>query len=91
MLEFKKQLVSNKALKEYFKNNPEEKEILANDIRKANMRNDRYLFRSLDVMPSYVIPQEMIAVTPEQISMCGIGNAMPCLNTFGNTSSLHLS
>ena len=91
MLEFKKQLVSNKALKEYFKQNPEEKEILANDIRKANMKNDRYLFRSLDVMPSYVIPQEMIAVTPEQISMCGIGNAMPCLNTFGNTSSLRLS
>ena len=27
-LEFKKQLVSNRALKEYFKNNPEEKEIL---------------------------------------------------------------
>ena len=55
------------------------------------MRNDRYLFRSLDVMPSYVIPQEMIAVTPEQISMCGIGNAMPCLNTFGNTNALKLS
>ena len=56
MLEFKKQLVSNRALKEYFKTNPEEKEILSNDIKKAHMKNDRYLFRSLDVMPSYVIP-----------------------------------
>ena len=65
VLEFKKQLVSNRALKEYFKQNPEEKEILANDIRKAHMRNDKYLFRSLDVMPSYVIPKEMIAVNPE--------------------------
>lgn len=83
--------MSNRSLKEYFKQNPEEKEILTNDIKKANMRNDRYLFRSLDVMPSYVIPKEMIAVTPEQIAMCGIGNAMPCLNTYGNTSSLKLS
>ena len=55
------------------------------------MRNDRFLFRSLDVMPSYVIPKEMIAVTPEQISHCGIGNAMPSLNTYGNTAGLHLS
>ena len=65
VLEFKKQLVSNRALKEYFKENPEEKEILANDIRKANMKKDRFLFRSLDVMPSYVIPTEMLAITPE--------------------------
>lgn len=28
LLEFKKQIVSNKSLKEYFKNNPSEKEIL---------------------------------------------------------------
>jgi hypothetical protein len=28
LLEFKKQIVSNKSLKEYFKNNPTEKEIL---------------------------------------------------------------
>lgn len=55
------------------------------------MRNDRFLFRSLDVMPSYVIPKEMIAITPEQIAMCGIGNAMPCLNAFGNMAGLHLS
>lgn len=32
VLEFKKQLVSNKSLKEYFKENPQEKEILLNDI-----------------------------------------------------------
>jgi len=83
--------VSNRALKEYFKQNPEEKEILQNDIRKAHLKNDRYLFHSLDVMPSYVIPKEMVAVTPEQIAMCGIGNSAPCLNTFGNTSGLKLS
>ena len=91
VLEFKKQLVSNRALKEYFKQNPDEKEILSNDIRKAHMRNDKYLFHSLDVMPSYVIPQEMLAITPEQIAMCGVGNAQPCLNSFGNTNALKLS
>lgn len=32
MLEFKKQLVSNKGLREYFDGNPQEKEILLNDI-----------------------------------------------------------
>ena len=58
-------MVSNRALKEYFKQNPEEKEILTNDIRKAHMRNDKFLFRSLDVMPSFFIPKEMIAITPE--------------------------
>ena len=63
MLEFKKQLVSNKRLREYFAENPQEKEILVNDIQKAHCKNDRYLFRSLDVMPDYVIPDEMIAVT----------------------------
>ena len=42
-------------------------------------------------MPPYVIPKEVIAVTPEQIAMCGIGHQMPCMNTFGNTSSLKLS
>ena len=31
-LEFKKQVVSNKSLKEYFKNNPTEKLVLQNDI-----------------------------------------------------------
>ena len=90
-LEFKKQLVSNKALKEYFKQNPQEKEILTNDIKKAHSKSDAFLFRSLGIMPSYVIPKEMIAVTPEQIANCGIGNAIPTLNSFGNTSSLKLS
>ena len=33
----------------------------------------------------------MIAVTPEQIGGCGIGHAMPTLNTFGNQSALKLS
>ena len=72
-MEFKKQLVSNKSLKEYFKNNPQEKEILLNDIEKAHTKYDRYLFRSLDVMPDYVIPGQMIASTPDQINACTIG------------------
>lgn len=64
VLEFKKQLVSNKQLKQYFKENPQEKEILANDIQKAHSKNDKLLFRSLDVIPDYLIPAEIIAITP---------------------------
>ena len=73
VLEFKKQLVSNRSLKDYFKNNPEEKDILMNDISKAYSKRDRYLFKALDVMPPYVIPASIMAVTPEQVSQCTIG------------------
>ena len=34
LTEFKKSIVGNKSLKQYFKNNPTEKEILQNDIEK---------------------------------------------------------
>ena len=61
VIEFKKQLVSNKSLKQYFAEHPEEKEILLNDIDKVTGRTDRYLFRNLDVMPSYVIPENIMA------------------------------
>lgn len=73
VLEFKKQLVSNKSLKEYFKNNPQEKEILMNDIVKAHSKHDKYLFRNLDVLPSYIIPEAMVAVTAEQLETCTLG------------------
>ena len=32
LVDFKKQVISNKSLKEYFKNNPQEKQVLQNDI-----------------------------------------------------------
>ena len=55
LLEFKKMVVSNKSLKEYFKNNPTEKEILQNDIQK-NQFKDKIMFRHLDTLPFYAIP-----------------------------------
>lgn len=64
LLEFKKQVVSNKSLKEYFKNNPVEKEVLQNDIQKHSF-NDKQMFRHLDTLPFYAIPKEIMAVTPE--------------------------
>jgi hypothetical protein len=73
IIEFKKQLVSNKSLKNYFAENPEEKEILLNDISHNTNRRDRYLFRNLDVMPSYVIPHSIMAQTQEQIAQCVVG------------------
>lgn len=74
VLEFKKQLVSNKSLKEYFKNNPQEKDILMNDIVKAHSKHDKYLFKNLDVLPGYIVPDHMVAVTAEQLEMCTLGS-----------------
>mmetsp|Transcript_19401 Transcript_19401/g.29792 ORF Transcript_19401/g.29792 Transcript_19401/m.29792 type:complete len:172 (-) Transcript_19401:342-857(-) len=73
VVEFKKQVVSNKSLKEYFKQNPKEKEILQNDIEK-NVYTDKVLFKSLDTLPFYAIPKEILATTPEQIKMCTSGS-----------------
>ena len=83
-------MVSNRQLKDYFKDNPTEKDILVNDIQKAHCKNDRYLFKSLDVMPEYVIPEEMIAITPEQISMCTIGSH-GISTAYGNQTALSLN
>ena len=56
-------MVSNKSLKSYFADHPDEKEILLNDIDKVIKRTDRYLFKNLDVMPPYVIPENIMAMT----------------------------
>ncbi len=74
LIEFKRQLVSNKSLKQYFEENPSEKEILLNDISVMTAKKDRYLFKNLDVMPSYVIPEAIMAQTPEQVQMCTLGS-----------------
>ena len=64
--EFKKQLLSNKRLKEYFKAHPEEKEVLLNDIAKNDISaKDRFLFKHIGFLPSYVLPSQILAVTPE--------------------------
>lgn len=64
LLEFKKQIVSNKSLKEYFKNNPTEKLVLQNDIQK-NSYSDKVLFKNLATLPFYAVPKEIMATTPE--------------------------
>lgn len=75
MLEFKKQLVSNKGLREYFDGNPQEKEILLNDIQKGTKhRIDIILFKSLDIIPSYLIPEGILAITQEQFDFTTIGS-----------------
>lgn len=73
MIEFKKALVSNKSLKAYFEENPEEKEILVNDIAKIKKHSDKNLFKSLAVMPDYVIPENIMAINDEQLSQCTLG------------------
>lgn len=64
VIEFKKQLLSSSKLKEYFKQHPQEKEILLNDIQKGATR-DLILFKHLDYLPFYVIPTQIMAVTPD--------------------------
>lgn len=70
--EFKKQVVSNKSLKEYFKNHPTEKVVLQNDIQK-NSFTDKILFKHLDTLPFYAVPREIMATTTDQLQLCTAG------------------
>lgn len=54
--EFKKQLISNKRLKEYFNQHPEEKEILINDLQKSDTNKNKIMYKHLSHLPFYVIP-----------------------------------
>lgn len=75
LIEFKKQVLSNKSLKEYFKQNPSEKEILQNDIEKNSQHiKDKVLFRNLGTLPFYAVPKEIMATTPEQVALCTAGS-----------------
>ena len=50
--EFKKQLVSNKRLKEYFNQHPEEKEILINDLAKNDIYSkNKHMYKHLSFLP----------------------------------------
>lgn len=72
--EFKKQLVSNKRLKEYFIQHPEEKEILINDLAKNDVTSKtRIMYKHLSFLPSYVIPTQIMAITEDQIRTCTTG------------------
>jgi len=71
--EFKKQLISNKRLKEYFNQHPEEKEILINDLAKNDTNKNHVMYKHLSFLPSYVIPSQILAVTLDQIRNCTTG------------------
>ena len=63
--EFKKQLLSNKRLKEYFNQHPDEKLILQNDIKKNDVSGKNSLmFKHLSFLPSYVLPTQLLALSP---------------------------
>jgi hypothetical protein len=72
--EFKKQLLTNQRLKEYFKVNPQEKEILLNDLVKSDSsQKDRFLFKHLSFLPSYALPRQILATTPDELRQCTVG------------------
>jgi len=66
--------VSNKGLREYFSEHAEEKEILMNDIQKmTKCRTDMTLFKSLDIIPSYLVPDSIMFTTEEEMAETTIG------------------
>lgn len=71
--EFKKQLISNKRLREYFTEHPDEKEILINDLQKNDINKNKLLYKHLDFLPFYVLPQQILAMTMDQIKACTTG------------------
>mmetsp|Transcript_36060 Transcript_36060/g.26795 ORF Transcript_36060/g.26795 Transcript_36060/m.26795 type:complete len:130 (+) Transcript_36060:246-635(+) len=74
-VEFKKQLLSNHKLKEYFKQNPQEKEVLLNDIKHAKVGQEKFLFKHLSILPSYAIPKQIMATNEEQLQLCSFGSS----------------
>ena len=81
--EFKKQLISNKRLKEYFNQHPEEKEILINDLAKNDTNKHAIMYKHLSFLPPYVIPTQIMAITLDQIRNCTTGT----LSSLPGTSS----
>jgi hypothetical protein len=71
--EFKKQLISNKRLKEYFNQHPEEKEILINDLAKNDTNKHAIMYKHLSFLPPYVIPTQIMPVTLDEIKKCTTG------------------
>ena len=85
--EFKKQLVSNKRLKEYFNQHPEEKEILINDLAKNDIYSkNKHMYKHLSFLPQYVIPTQILATTIEEIMQCTTGTGS--LISSGTTGDL---
>lgn len=59
-----------------------------NDISKTDSsQKDRFLFKHLGFLPSYVLPSQVMAVTPEQISLCTVGTGNLIIGS-GTTGSL---
>lgn len=44
-----------------------EKDILLNDISKSGIDRDKILFKHLSHLPHYVIPDQIMALTPDEI------------------------
>ena len=83
--EFKKQLITNKRLKEYFNQHPEEKEILINDLQKNDTNRNKILYKHLSHLPFYVIPSQILAQGWDDIKSCSTGTSSVLLgSTFGS-------
>ena len=85
--EFKRQLLSNKRLRDYFNEHPEEKEVLVNDLQKNDLTaKNRLLFKHLDFLPFYVLPQQILALTMDQIKLCTTGTQSVGFSSGGHGS-----
>jgi hypothetical protein len=75
-------------LKEYFKQHPEEKEILLNDLKKNDTTSrNKLLYKNIDSLPFYVIPTQIMAASPEDIQRCTIGSENLIIGNMSGTLS----
>lgn len=83
--EVKKQILSSKKLKEYFKEHEEEKEILKSSIESEYYF--RHLHKNLDFLPSYLYPKTIVKNQIE-MELEGLENKQSQVSVQGLTSDL---
>lgn len=83
--EIKKQILSSKKLKEYFKDHEEEKEILKSSIESEYKY--RHMHKNLDYIPSYLYPKSIVRNQIE-MEIDGVKNKQNPITVQGLTSDL---
>lgn len=83
--EIKKQILSSKKLKEYFKDHEEEKEILKSSIESEYKY--RHMHKNLDYIPSYLYPKSIVRNQIE-MEIDGVKNNQNPITVQGLTSDL---
>lgn len=73
--ELKQNILRSSKLKEYFKENPKEKEVLAASLSRAKVSN--VMYRHLNYLPTYCMPKQVLAQEDIDIKMALNGLVQP--------------